>query len=198
MATSTRPYILGHPGGSLLNAGSWAASAAVAAAGRKGELATANVLDKFAAASGPTVIHDIQVPKIGSNANIDHILVSGKEVFVLDSKWWAPHLYWTARSRTRRGVRPFLSATGKPIADSQTLSVIRFALSAYLQHDARVHRPVVVVWPSSNRSVLSVRLYRPVGAIAITGRQLSAYGRLVFPRAPADQAIVDRLARLLR
>lgn len=190
-------HIIGTPGGSLGDSPSWAANEGVAAAGRKGELATASILDRFARPGGPTVLHDLAMPATGNTANIDHILVSGQDVYIFDSKTWAPAFYWTFRRRTRRGFQRFENADGKGIADTATMKKARQAIFGYLPEGVRVHRPVVVVW-SSRTGRASVWLYRPCAAVAITGRQLMAYGRIAFPRAPADPEIVDLLARLVR
>lgn len=174
----------------------WAANPEAAAAGRKGEIATAAVLNRFASAYGPTVLHDLRMPRRGSSANIDHILVSGRDVYIFDSKFWRPAVYWSLGC-TRRGLVRFTTPDGRDLGAGKTLDTARQSVWKYLPHGVRVHRPVTVVWPSS-RGALSVLLYRPKSSVAITGGQLPLYGKVFFPRAPADQEVVGLLAELLR
>lgn len=49
-----------------------------------GELGVAKDLDYLASEYGLTVIHDLSIP--GSKANIDHILITRKAIFVIDAK----------------------------------------------------------------------------------------------------------------
>lgn len=49
-----------------------------------GELGVAEDLERLAVEYGLTVLHDLSIP--GSKANIDHVLISPKVVYVIDSK----------------------------------------------------------------------------------------------------------------
>jgi hypothetical protein len=49
-----------------------------------GEIGVASHLDSLATNYGLTVLHDLSIP--GSRANIDHVLVTSKALFVIDSK----------------------------------------------------------------------------------------------------------------
>ena len=96
---------LGRPGGSLVGA-TWAANAAAAKVGRAAELKTALVLDGLAARpGGPTVLHDLGIPIPNISANIDHVVVSGRRVLVIDSKGWRPARLVVGRQRVS-GVAP--------------------------------------------------------------------------------------------
>ena len=98
--------VIGIPGGGLVDA-SWAANEEVAEIGRRGELLTAAVLDRLARPDGPTVLHDLLLPAAsGVRVNVDHVVVSGRRVVLVDSKCWQPGRYWTALGRTRRGLKP--------------------------------------------------------------------------------------------
>lgn len=54
--------------------------------GSKGEVAVGKALDEIATEGGYFVLHDRQVPR--SKANIDHILISDRGVFVIDAKYY--------------------------------------------------------------------------------------------------------------
>lgn len=195
----TYPPIIGDPGGGLNNA-TWAANEAVAAVGKKGEVATAEILNRLASKDGPTVMHDLMVPLQGITANIDHVVVAGRHVWLIDSKQWRPAFYWTFRGRTRRGTERFESAAGKSIADSQTMSLAHRSISAYLYGQgikAQVHTPYVVVWPSSASKRLSVFFYRPRGAKAMTGPQFRWRSRYIVGHMKAHPAIVRSLRHLV-
>ena len=56
------------------------------AKGAKGEALAAEVLEKLCRERGYKVLHDRKIPK--STANIDHILVADKGVFVIDAKFY--------------------------------------------------------------------------------------------------------------
>jgi hypothetical protein len=56
------------------------------AKGAKGEALAAEVLEKLCQQRGYKVLHDRKIPK--SSANIDHILVTDKGVFVVDAKFY--------------------------------------------------------------------------------------------------------------
>ena len=55
--------------------------------GLEGEIAIGDYLNQLAKEYGLTVLHDLSMPN--SKANIDHLMVSKKAVFVLDSKNYA-------------------------------------------------------------------------------------------------------------
>jgi hypothetical protein len=54
------------------------------AKGLEGELAVATDLERLATEYGLTVLHDLSMP--GTTANIDHILITSKVVYVIDAK----------------------------------------------------------------------------------------------------------------
>lgn len=57
------------------------------AKGVEGELGIAQVLEKLSEKYGTVVLHDLSMPN--STANIDHVLIQSKAVFVLDAKNYA-------------------------------------------------------------------------------------------------------------
>ncbi|MGL5827763.1 MAG: nuclease-related domain-containing protein [Nocardioides sp.] len=185
--------------GTGLDDAAWAVNAEVAAIGKEGELATARALDAYAEADrGPTVLHDLRIPISGFTANIDHVVVAGSKVYLIDSKVWRPAIYWTFGGKTRRGWSRF-----EP-ADKKTMEMAREHIDRFLaEHGvvARFATPLLVVWPSSTRGSMSVGWYRPRGARAVTGVGFSGYARKrfsadVFSKS-ADPRIVQALSKLV-
>ncbi|QUL80638.1 nuclease-related domain-containing protein [Brevibacterium sp. SMBL_HHYL_HB1] len=158
------PRIFGVAGGSLEDAPSWAANAQVAEQGRRGELATAHILDELAQRTdGPTVIHDVMLP--GLRANIDHILITDRTVWVIDAKVYAPGVLWTLGGKTRRGFSEF------PYPDKHTMEIARSvvvkALRASGAEDFEV-RCLLAIWPS--RGKVRAIGFRPRGSEYVIGR----------------------------
>lgn len=151
--------VLGQAARSLNHSESWLADQSTAKVGAKGEQRTGRILNALASApDGPTVLHDLRIPLPGVNANIDHIVVSGKRVTILDSKVWKPGFYWTLFGATRRGLERFAPA------DKQTMRMAREAVTAYLQKQGlrpAVRTPLLVVWSSQkNRPTSSLAFLR--------------------------------------
>lgn len=189
--------IYGVPGGGLKNA-TWAANQGVAAVGADGERKTAAVLNEAALAGrGAVVLHDVMIPSARYTANVDHVVVTGNRVLLIDSKVWKPGRYWTLLGATRRGSRRFEHA------DKATMSVAVKAFSAWLieakgLRAAQVPISVLVVWPSSKRGDLRLGLYRPNGARAMRGDALAKWARRNVTRAaPADDDLVRAIAERL-
>jgi hypothetical protein len=179
--------IYGTPGKSL--DGRFQAKAGALVAGRAGELATAAVLRRFEAARPEVaVLHSLRVPAQKMHADIDHVVVAGRRVWLLDSKCWAPGFYWSIGALSMRGLHP------APYAKRRTMSATARVVQGYLGTLASVEPPVVVVWPSS--ADLSVWAWRPLDARPITGNRFAAVvGRIIKP-APADPGVVEALAQL--
>lgn len=190
-----RGQVYGKAGGSLgADASTWAVSRGAAAVGQKAERDTAQVLADLAdREGGPSVFHDLNVPTAGSNANIDHVVVAGTTVLIVDSKAWKPGFYYTIGGRTFRG---FFSRF-KP-ADKREMPFLASSLKRYLGDAATVVTPLVAVWPSSKKGDLTLWALRMPGARAIRADRLSRVARRNLPKRPADPAIVAALARLVR
>ena len=186
--------VIGIPGGGLVDA-SWAANEEVAEIGRRGELLTAALLDRLARPAGPTVLHDLLLPTAaGVRVNVDHVVVSGRRVLLVDSKCWQPGRYWTALGRTRRGL------TRVSHADKRGGVAAVRDLERHLRGcRARVVGPLYVVWPSAKATAdrLSVRWYRPAAGRAMTGRQFARKAARLVGDAPADPRIVWALLPLV-
>ena len=167
---------------------SWAVSEGAASIGARGEKQTEDILNRFGAKAA--VIHDLKVPIPGSRANIDHIIVSGKRVLILDTKVWLPGFYWTLAGRNRRGFTR-IPHTEKPqhyITDS---------LRRYLDGTgAKVGEPYLVVWPSNKSGGVNLWMLRVPGAGTISGPSLAGTVRSFITRKPADPVIVNKLKAL--
>lgn len=192
--------VYGSPGGRLEAGVQFAdGNAWTSAWGVRGEQLTAKVTDRRAAeigdggqpAGGLVVFHDLATPGHHS-ANIDHVLVCGRAVMVLDSKCWASGLYWTARGTTRRGLRHAAHA------DKSGVGWEARQLERWLaEHGVSVQlvTPRVVVWPARSRGV-SVRWYRPRDARVLPGRAL--YRELRRFARHEDSIPLDLLTHLCR
>jgi hypothetical protein len=187
------PNAIGSPGASVSDLGGKFGHEQVSA-GTDGEVRTARALVNCCKPGGPTVLHDLVLPMNGIKANIDHIVVSGKEVRILDSKMWVPGFYWTIAGRTRRGM------TRVEHADKQTMAMATTAINKLLSGTGVrfvMKRPVVVVWSSNTKKQMVVRLFRPFGAKATTGRSFAARTRHYAGTQPANQELVAALVPLV-
>jgi len=180
--------IYGTPGRSL--DGRFQAKAGALAAGGAGELATADVLGQFEAAHHElAVLHSLRVPAQKMHADIDHVVVAGRRVWLLDSKCWAPGFYWSIGALSMRALHT------APYAKRRTMLATARVVQGYLGALASVEPPIVVVWPSSDN--ISVWTWRPLDAKPITGNRLAAVaGRIIKP-APANPEVVEALAQLV-
>lgn len=168
---------------------SWAVNESVARMGTKGEQLSEKVLNTFS--SRAAVMHDLRVPIPGFKANIDHVIVSGRRVLILDSKMWKPGFYWTLAGVNRRG-REKVPHTGKDQA------WITKAVESHLRGTgAEVLTVRLVIWPSRTGEKASTWLLKVPGAILITGDALARTVRSFIGRRPADDRIVARLAELI-
>lgn len=188
------PFVIGKPAAGLKNA-KWAASAGAAKAGTDGEVMTAGVLNKVAmAVAGPTVIHDVRIPLPGVSANIDHLIVSGNTVTIIDSKLWKPGFYWTIFGHSFRGSKSF------PHANKKTMEMAAEALEK-LGTDKGVSitvvNPLMVIWPSRKYPKLKVNWLKPTGAKAITGSDFTRKLKRMFGSTPADSELVALLLPLV-
>lgn len=185
--------IIGQPGGSLVDA-PWAASGSIAHAGLEGEKRTAVVLARVASVVGPTVLHDLAIPADGVHANIDHAVVSGSNVWLIDSKAWHPGFLWSFGSTAFRGLTPF------PPATKRTMPMARDAVTGHLcrsgLHGTSV-QCLAVIWPSRPGTVSTWALRLP-GTATISGHGLSRRGPALFGDERADPRIVDLLVRLVQ
>jgi hypothetical protein len=190
------PNVIGRPAGSLHEMNG-RASAGQINAGRLGEQKTASVLGRLCVPGGPTVLHDLTLPMRGISANIDHIVVSGRNVTIIDSKYWKPGIYWTLFGRTFNGVHRVKHA------DKRTTQMASRAIGSWLQtrhgHNyAIVKKPILVIWPSSQRGASSLFFYSPITAVAMSGAKFTRRMRHTLGSKQADPSIVAALMPLVK
>ncbi|MGH9067649.1 MAG: nuclease-related domain-containing protein [Acidimicrobiales bacterium] len=179
---------LGHMAGQYGGKGIW---------GQKGERATAQILAK-ALGSDPDVVilHDLSIP--GFDANVDHVVVKGNRVFILDSKVWKPGFYWRFGHRCMRGWKSFPPAGKKTVG----MAVDRYR-AALTQAKVPVQvTGLLVVHPSKAGAKLSTGWLRSPNGVGIhvvgpdTGARLA---RMVGKgQAQTDERLVSWLASLAR
>lgn len=187
----------GTPGGSLSQGEdtSWAANDGAAAAGRKGEEIVGAALTELVLASDcGVVLHDLQIPIPGISANIDHVIVSGSTVAIIDAKLWRPGFYFTLRRRSYRGFFERLRHLEK-----RSVAMAHESLTRYLAKHAEVSlpTPLICVAPSSPGRVHTRLLAYPGAEVASLPATLRRMRRLLRREGPADCAAVVALKRLL-
>jgi hypothetical protein len=186
--------VVGTAAASLADSAGWA-DPGRAAIGAKGERATASVLNALAhVPGGPSVIHDARIPLPNVKANIDHMVVSGNNVLIIDSKMWKPGFYWTAFGRTFRGLSAF------PSADKRTLPMAVDGITKFLAGRgirANVRRPLLIVWPSNISTPINLTFLRSPGAASVTGAAFKAGGSRLIGKRPADPRVLAALAELV-
>lgn len=140
----------GTPAGALVDASSsaWTTRDRVEA-GRKGELACAAFLSKtFAHDPDVYVFHDLNIP--GMKANVDHAVIRGRRLLLIDAKRWKPGVYWTVKGQTRRGREKI------DWADKATMPAALRIFRERLTADADVKQlridvaPLTLVFPSGH------------------------------------------------
>jgi len=194
--------ILGTPGGSLdSRSDSWASSKGAADYGRRGEVHLGEALNALISRSkGSAVLHDVDDPR-GGEGNIDHLLVSGKRILVLDSKVWAPGFYYTLGDKTYRGMLKRFTS-GDPHKFESMMGIVE---SLVKKSRADLAGTMIVAMPSSmfwrNPSKLAVRtgLMRPAPGAKIVGMSAGLRRAKRFLRAgEADPDVLGRLTRYVR
>lgn len=163
------------------------------AVGRIGEQKSAAEFAELAQL-GPTVLHDLRIPIPGFKANIDHAVVSGRTITLVDTKVWRAGFYWTLGGRTRRGL------TRASHCDKKTLPTGVDGIKRHLHSmgvDADFNTSVLLIRsPGIKRP--NFTLYRPAGARVIHGGD-GAVRRLArhTGKAPAHPQVVAALNTLL-
>ena len=190
--------IYGVSGASANAGGAWAKNDTVARIGAAGERQVAKVLEPyFSAPDTAALFHDLSVP--GRSANIDHLIVSGKDVLLVDTKVWASGFYFTIFSHTYRIIRKDgrLRIERVDHADKHTYEMFFADLKKILSPiGARILTPAVVV--VSNSGKVSVRLYKPLGARAYTLDRFMAKSVLSTRLKPPDPAILREIGLIFK
>jgi hypothetical protein len=191
-------HTYGTPGGSVGGGddpGRWAGAGAVEH-GRAGEVEVAKLLAAtFARDPDAHVFHDLRIP--GCQANVDHAVVTGSRVLLLDAKRWKPGFYWTLGGKTRRGTERI------EWADSQTMPMAQRIIGEAVARAAKAEPALERVTVSSGLLVvpsgkgkLRMWAYRAADGIAVkvvgagTGRWVKARVR---GRGKADPALIRLL-----
>ena len=189
-----------------MGAGStWAANDAVASQGRRGEMDTATILNQIARVGGPTVLHDLRIPIPGFTANIDHAVVAGNRIWLIDSKRWKPAFYWTVGGKTHRGIATFAvkdkKGNWKYPAASRTMPMAVDSITKFLTKRNTIRfsmaTPLIVVWASSSKSRINVRFLKMPGSHAVSAVKLKSTQARMFGSKRADPQIVAALAQLV-
>ncbi|MGP9816864.1 nuclease-related domain-containing protein [Glutamicibacter sp. 363] len=177
--------IFGVPGAGLENQ-DFARNIGTAKAGAKFEKRTAKVLNELSKQCA--VLHDVRIPLAGVKANMDHIVVAGKHVMLIDTKGWSKGFYWTLPGLgTFHGVKRALYVD-KP------LSMAHNAFGDLLRADGEVSTPTIAVWGSDGD--VNVRHVRVVGANVIEASTLRTAVRKFVLRhgeGHADRQVVQKL-----
>lgn len=188
MKAATVTGIYGRAGAGLTNA-TWAANDTVARIGQRGEIRTAELLAPFG--KHTAIIHDVRVPISGWKANIDHVVVSGKTVYLIDTKSWKAGWYWSIGGTNMRGLKKAPAS----VAKSPDYSVKAF--QKFLGPGVDVRPVILAVWPSSRNG--SLKLINPSVLNCKVVHAPSIIGRLKLRRAkPGDAATVTRLKSLTK
>lgn len=180
--------IYGRPATGLKKDSSWAKNEAVARIGASGEVRTAEELNIFS--SQAAVFHDLRVPIPKFASNIDHVIVTGKKVLLIDTKVWKPGFYWTLGAAGRRGLKRF-----DHLEKDQTWLVQ--AVERYLQGTGAKVLPVhIAVWPHGTGKVNTTFLKIP-GAKVVAAAGLRALVERNLERSPSSTEITSRLRTLV-
>jgi hypothetical protein len=200
-------YEFGIPGGSLKNNNGFTTKD-LAGAGLKGEVRTASVLRAIQnarpASQRFSVVHDFMAPTDKYKANVDHLVVAGNTVIIIDSKVWSPGKYvtlagktWVYRPRKTRsskakGFEHFLPA------DKKTIPMLVSVMGDYLGSKPLIIHPTMVVWSPREKDYPSLLFYRPGdGVEVISGRRSAHHLNAIIPRREADPVILSRVLKLL-
>jgi hypothetical protein len=167
---------------------SWAVNENVAKIGAKGEQKTEVLLNGFAKKAA--VLHDLRIPLPGFKANIDHAVVSGKSVLLIDSKMWKPGFYWSMLGYRRGWEKtPHIGKSQEYVSN---------AMNAFLKGTgAKVLTPQLVVWSSRDGQPLSTWMLNVPGAEVVNGLRIVPVVKSFVRGGSADPAIVRRLQELL-
>lgn len=184
--------------GASLAQGTFVADAHLAKGAARAESRTAATLNAHSGAHS-VVLHDLDIPVTfadGGKPNIDHAVLSGSTLWLIDTKWWKPGFYWTLGRTTRRGWSSF------PAADKQTMTLARDALARHLAANGvtgiRI-RCAVIICPSNTKTSMSTWAMRFPGAAIVHSARLPQWiAARTTASTPVDPHAQLALMRLLR
>lgn len=183
--------VFGTAGSSADAGGSWATSEGTAKMGARGERRTAAVLDAMARNGNVSVFHDLVIPVGRDRINVDHVVVSGAQVLIIDTKVWQPGRYWTLFGATRRGW------SRAAHADKRGIPMAAQYIKKQIGQSGWLPKPLMTVWSSNDSAPMNLTWFRPVGAKAVRGEQLREKVLAAVGDQPALPAITSQLIALL-
>lgn len=178
--------------------------------GNQGEKNTFRLLDTtFAADPTMCILHDLNVPSADGRgvdpANIDHVIITGNKVLLIDSKRWKPGKFKTRRNgNTYRDKQPFSAA------DTHTLDMAANRYAQFLTRRGVTDLPqfigITVVWPTTNaRMSLGGIKHKPnnvndpLTVLFCKGEQVTKLvAALSYREREPDDAVVNAFLALLR
>ncbi len=179
--------------------------------GVEGELRTADLLRHLQGGRRPqnrfTVVHDVVIKTSRVTVNLDHVVVAGNEVFIIDSKVWYPGVILTLQGRTwiyrPKNIRDEYHGglQRAEYLDGQALRAEEQMLKQWLSSNhiiARVNQPIMVVWPTKNKRHPNTRLYRPRNGEKVLhgGDRARRYLDSAIPNKAANSLVLDCVVRL--
>lgn len=189
-------------GGSGLVDADWAASKFVAKLGRQGEVRTAQILNDVARRpGGPTVFHHLTPD--GSTADIDHILIAGNDLHMIDSKVWKPAAYWTFRGTHRRSFSLMKTEIAENLPTPEKIHRARQRLADQLEATGitgvNICGPHYVIWPSrEGGTVNTTMLDLGAGTSIVPGSSFDRFARRISKPGTANRRLVEALAAHLK
>ncbi|WP_067783504.1 nuclease-related domain-containing protein [Actinomyces vulturis] len=128
--------------------------------GASAERDTAAIIDDLSVERENDILHS--VPIASGKADIDHIVVGSKGVFVIDTKKWKPGWYFSIGSKC------FRICSGKierfKAGESHSLSR---SIESMRTKEIPVRGSAVVVWPSNSRGKCHTLFMRYPGGIKV-------------------------------
>lgn len=163
--------------------------------GSKGEKRTAQLLHRsFGGLANVWVFHDLNIPSVQNPevyepANIDHAVLTGNHLLLIDTKNWAAGVYWTAPvgGHDMRGLRRFQAA------ETRTLGMAQDRYRPWLPEQLRIVT-ITAVW-TTKAGLSSLLLLRSRDRVRyMPARRVPLLAAAIFgkPAAPPDGA-ADRL-----
>jgi len=170
-------YEYGTPGKSL-SSDAFNDKRATASVGETGERRTADLLRIIQQERHPdrrfVVIHDVMLPSDRYKANIDHIVIAGKNVLIIDSKVWSPGFYATVAGHTyvlhsKKTRNSYNKAFARfEAGDHKTLPLTLSVLNSWAANNGlypvTFMDPIMLVWPPEGKQNPSLRFYSPQGS----------------------------------
>ncbi|MGP5523348.1 nuclease-related domain-containing protein [Glutamicibacter arilaitensis] len=169
--------IFGIPGTGLQDQ-TFARNSGTAAVGARFEERTAKILNEFSGQCA--VLHDVRIPLRGVRANIDHILISGNRLLMLDTKAWAKGFYWTLPALGT------LNGLTRASHVDKSLQMAHRAFCDLAGDTANVLKPTIAVWGSNGD--VNVQAVRVDGASVINAHDLRTTVGKFISKSKADSA----------